>query len=253
MIWSFSNETFISRSIQIIQYLKHNEIKTIALTYNECASSHMPFPLVNQGIISLFYYSKLDFSQLLHAFCSSSVSNKVLGYNDETLPIHDLCYSFHDKNCMEDITLNKKWEGYFKFFFVTHINIKKYLDISSYFSWLLLFCIWLMKGNLVQGMMIGTAWNLLSQYVVLISNSHNLQRWNFYWIQFQLSWRLWNLQWLFLNIQWCLLISYTDLYNKDQVRPLHDVVINQGMEHIWFWDIFLLAMENENFPAKLAI
>ena len=42
------NEIFISLSIQIIQDLKHNGIKSITYTYNKNATSHMPFPLTSQ-------------------------------------------------------------------------------------------------------------------------------------------------------------------------------------------------------------
>ena len=42
------NDSFISPSIQIIQDLKHNGIKSLTYTYNKNTTSYMPFSLTNQ-------------------------------------------------------------------------------------------------------------------------------------------------------------------------------------------------------------
>ena len=85
--------------------------------------------------ISLFYYSKTDFSPLLHSFAASFVNNTTIGFDEDTMPIHNLYLSFHDNNYYESTTLKKlteSCEGYFRIYFITKNNTKKHLDSCVY-------------------------------------------------------------------------------------------------------------------------
>ena len=216
--------------------------------------------------IPLFYYSKLDFSQLLHSFCSSFVCNKVLGYNDETMPIHDLYNSFHDKNYTEAITLKKiteTCEGYFKLFFLTHNNTKKYLDSCIYQDkkyyilkgvYFTPFANNLVKDNLVQGMMLDTTWNLLSNYVVsiptvIICNVGIPIGFSFSLVE---DFDIYNDFFkIFSDVFGYPIPAYIKMIESDQGRALQEAVKNQGMEHICCLRHLLVSLGKGKFASQV--
>ena len=130
--------------------------------------------------ISLFYYSKTDFSHLLHTFVASFVKNTTLGFDEDKMPIFNLYQSFHDNNYYESTTLKKiqeSCEGYLRLYFITNNNTRKHLDSCMYDEkryfilkgiYFTPFCCELVKNTLVQGMMLDTTWSVLKNYVVSI-------------------------------------------------------------------------------------
>lgn len=216
--------------------------------------------------ISLFYYSKTDFSPLLHSFAASFVNNTTIGFDEDTMPIHNLYLSFHDNNYYESTTLKKlteSCEGYFRIYFITNNNTKKHLDSCVYedIKYYILkriyyspFAYHLVKNSLVQGMMLDTTWSVLKNYVVsiptvIIRNVGLPIGFSFSLVEdFEIYDDFFK---VFMDVFGYPISSFIKTIESDQGSALQSAVKEQGMNHLCCLRHLLVSLGRGKFSSQM--